>query len=51
MRAAQDVAAGEQLTISYLGRGLTSPLAQRQAELEEVYGFQCGCSRCVMEFE
>ncbi len=45
MRAAQEVAAGVQLTISYLGRSLTSPMAKRQAELQEVYGFTCSCSR------
>lgn len=47
LRAARDVDAGEQLTISYVdvGAGVT----QRQRSLHHAYGFRCRCARCVEE--
>jgi hypothetical protein len=49
VRAARDLSPGEQVTISYLGQGLTRPLEERRAELREVYGFECRCERCRAE--
>lgn len=46
-RAARDVAAGEQLTISYIPP--EQPVAQRQQALHQGYGFWCRCSKCVEE--
>lgn len=45
--ALRDVAAGEELTISYIDTEL--PLAVRQQQLFEHYLFECGCPRCVRE--
>lgn len=42
--AARDIAAHEQLTISYIDAGQGA--AQRQAALQFAYGFACGCPRC-----
>lgn len=36
-----------QVTLSYLGKLLTAPLAERQAELKEKWGFDCRCQRWV----
>lgn len=44
MRAARDIAPGEQLTISYIDE--TLPRAQRQEALRFAYGFACGCPSC-----
>jgi len=41
-----DVAAGEELTVTYLGYG---DLASRRAHLREHYFFHCECRRCVEE--
>jgi SET and MYND domain-containing protein len=45
--AARDVAAGEQLTISYVDAG--QGVAARRAALQWGYGFACACPRCVEE--
>ena len=45
--ASRDIAAREQLTISYTDTGLG--LQQRRAALHFGYGFTCGCPRCVEE--
>lgn len=42
-------AAGEELTVSYLGREEFAPAGARQAVLQERYGFACGCARCQLE--
>ncbi|KAL4448227.1 hypothetical protein ABPG75_005446 [Micractinium tetrahymenae] len=42
--AARDIAAHEQLTISYIDAEQSA--AQRQAALQFAYGFSCGCPRC-----
>jgi len=44
LRARRDVAAGEELTISYLDSAL--PRAQRQEHLLKGYGFECRCPLC-----
>ncbi|WIA19949.1 hypothetical protein OEZ85_005832 [Tetradesmus obliquus] len=49
VRAVEDVAAGEELTVSYLGREEFAPAGARQAVLQERYGFACGCARCQLE--
>lgn len=45
--ALRDIAAGEELTISYIDTAL--PNAVRQQQLFEHYLFECGCPRCVTE--
>jgi len=47
---ARDVKAGEELCISYLG-GEEKALdaLQRRRRLQDTWGFQCGCARCVDE--
>jgi hypothetical protein len=45
--ASRDVAADEQLTISYINGGL--PVAERQRMLKWSYGFDCGCDLCLRE--
>jgi hypothetical protein len=42
-------AAGEELTVSYLGREEFAPAGARQAVLQERYGFDCSCARCKLE--
>ena len=47
VRSIRSIAAGEELTVSYLSEGiLLQPRAQRQAELRHNFGFTCLCSRC-----
>jgi hypothetical protein len=41
--------AGEELTVSYLGREEFAPAGARQALLQERYGFDCSCARCQLE--
>lgn len=45
--ALRDVAAGEELTISYIDTSL--PYMVRQQQLYEHYLFECRCARCVRE--
>lgn len=45
--AARDVAAGEQLTVSYIDAG--QGVAARREALRWAYGFVCACPRCVEE--
>lgn len=45
--AARDIAAREQLTISYVDSGLALP--RRRQDLLFGYGFTCACPRCVEE--
>lgn len=47
VRCCAPIAAGEELSINYLGRTALTPLAQRQQELEACYGFKCDCRRWV----
>ncbi|GFH27157.1 histone methyltransferase, partial [Haematococcus lacustris] len=51
VRAARPIAAGEEVTISYLGRPQLQPATVRRARLLEDYGFECSCPRCVNELE
>ena len=44
VRAARDVAIGEELTIAYTDLAL--PTRIRSAALRGSYGFECDCSRC-----
>lgn len=41
--------AGDEVTISYLGREEFAPAAARQAVLQERWGFECTCERCTVE--
>ena len=45
VRACRPIMAGEEVCINYLGRGSLRPAVERQRELEESYGFLCGCPR------
>lgn len=47
LRAARDIAAGEQLCIAYLDVDL--PVERRQEKLHFGYGFSCTCPRCLEE--
>ena len=47
LRAARDIAAGEQLCIAYLDVDL--PVERRQEKLLFGYGFSCACPRCLEE--
>lgn len=47
LSARRDVAAGEELRITYIDSA--SPAAQRQEELRFAYGFACRCAACVEE--
>lgn len=49
-RAIRDIAAGEEICITYLG-GAEKELdtTQRQQRLKEVWGFHCGCDKCKLE--
>ena len=45
--AMRDIAAGEQLTISYIDASIRD--VEHRARLLNNYGFTCGCGRCVSE--
>lgn len=48
VQAARDIAAGEQIFFSYLGReGTFKSQKERAAMIEKFWGFECGCSDCV----
>ena len=47
MIAKRDIAAGEELCIEYIDCERSG--AERRAELQELYRFDCGCTRCVRE--
>lgn len=47
VRTGRHVAAGEEVTISYVDQSL--PLAQRRSIIKEHYGFECDCPRCADE--
>lgn len=47
LRATRDIAAGEQLTISYLDANMGAQARQRH--LQWAYGFLCQCRRCSEE--
>ncbi|GIL74232.1 hypothetical protein Vretifemale_4251 [Volvox reticuliferus] len=49
VRAATDLSAGQQVTISYFGRRALAPLELRRAYLAQHYGFICSCERCTLE--
>lgn len=49
VRAAHDIPAAAEVTLSYLGPQLFAPAAERQAELKQQWGFDCSCSRCKAE--
>ena len=45
--AARDVAAGEEITLNYLGAfGEKSSREDRQAKLRSAFFFDCTCNRC-----
>eukprot|EP00906_Rhabdomonas_costata_P032455 RCo045722 len=44
--ALREVAAGDELTISYLDLGQPLPFEQRRAVLREQFGFDCECELC-----
>jgi len=47
LRATRDVAAGEELTVSYLNDGqLLWPRERRRTELQQRWDFNCNCRRC-----
>ncbi len=48
-RASRDLAAGEQLTVSYIDA--SAPVQERQGQLEFSYGFTCSCARCLEELD
>lgn len=41
----RDIAAGEEVLTSYIDLAL--PVAERQSELKERYGFECKCEECI----
>ena len=45
VRAGRDIPAGSEVTLSYLGPQLFAPGIERQAELQQQWGFDCNCSR------
>jgi hypothetical protein len=47
LRCRADVAAGEELTITYIDAD--SPVEARRQRLHHAYGFTCVCARCVEE--
>lgn len=47
--AAQDIAAGEQLCISYIDASMG--VKMRQQQLEWGYGFQCNCEACTEDLK
>ena len=49
--ALRDVAAGEELFISYLGADGQRPSSERRAILKEKYNFECACSLCETDRE
>eukprot|EP00930_Biecheleria_cincta_P083626 TRINITY_DN73161_c0_g1_i1.p1 TRINITY_DN73161_c0_g1~~TRINITY_DN73161_c0_g1_i1.p1 ORF type:complete len:377 (-),score=61.26 TRINITY_DN73161_c0_g1_i1:84-1082(-) len=49
LRAARDVAVGEELTQYYCD--VRMPVEMRQKELFELFEFKCNCSRCAFELE
>ncbi|KAG2484323.1 hypothetical protein HYH03_016865 [Edaphochlamys debaryana] len=49
VRAAADLAEGEEVTVSYFGRRALAPLPLRRSYLAQHYGFDCACRRCRME--
>jgi hypothetical protein len=48
VQTVRDIAEGEELTVSYIEE--TEPYLVRQEHLRD-YGFECRCSRCLLEFE
>ena len=46
IHALVDIAAGDEITISYLGSEQCSRRDERQAKLREDFGFTCGCAKC-----
>ncbi|GAX75002.1 hypothetical protein CEUSTIGMA_g2448.t1 [Chlamydomonas eustigma] len=49
IRAAGSIKAGDEVTISYLGRPQLVPVEMRIETLREDYGFTCECERCTAE--
>ncbi|MEW5301046.1 MAG: hypothetical protein WDW38_009384 [Sanguina aurantia] len=49
VRAATDVKAGDEVTISYMGRPQLTPVGDRLEHLQRDYGFICDCKRCTKE--
>jgi len=49
VRAARDIAAGDEVTISYVGADQLLPLRQRRRALKDAFAFECGCGRCAAE--
>lgn len=51
VHATRDIAAGEELCISYLGEELDYPATVRRLFVEKGWGALCGCERCASEIE
>ncbi|GFR47403.1 hypothetical protein Agub_g9120 [Astrephomene gubernaculifera] len=49
VRAVRNIRAGEEVSISYLGRPQLLPFQRRMQALKEDYGFDCDCVRCTAE--
>ncbi len=49
VRAASHITAGDEVSISYLGRPQLMPVELRIETLREDYGFTCECERCTAE--
>ena len=47
--ATSSLAAGEELTISYLEGAGGWGVARRRRRLQALYGFRCGCHRCARD--
>ena len=51
IHALVDIAAGDEITISYLGSEQFSRRDERQAKLLDDFGFTCGCAKCTITAE
>jgi SET domain-containing protein len=49
VRAACDMEAGEEVTITYAGPTVAAPIAVRREYLRKGFGFTCTCPRCLVE--
>ena len=47
IRAVKDIAEGEEVSLSYIRRGM--PFATRQTQLKTTYRFECTCALCKEE--
>lgn len=49
VRCVRHIPAGQEVTISYLGRPQLKLLSTRHHHLQEQFGFKCSCQRCQLE--